>query len=223
MHKPENIKAIIFDLDGVLIDSESIHQKRNEKMFRDNGWDVDPKVLELMIGASPSMDPWKMIYDRSHLNVDYVTYRKKIDEYKTNHFSYDQNQYIDAIYPDTYSTVSTLYDHGYKLAVASSSALDYIRMNLRLCHLEDMISVVKTGRDLVKSKPDPLIYTLTLKELMVEPSEAVIVEDSPYGIEAGKKAGCFTIGVHGYQFNLDQTMADVRVRELSEVLSYLID
>ena len=223
MQKPENIKAVIFDLDGVLIDSESIHQKRNEKMFRDNGWDVDPKVLELMIGASPSMDPWKMIYDQANLDIDYASYRKKIDAYKADHFSYDQNQYIDAIYEDTYSTVSTLYYHGYKLAVASSSAMDYIRMNIKLCHLEEMISVVRSGRDLVKSKPDPLIYTLTLKELMVEPREAVIIEDSPYGIEAGKKAGCFTIGVHGYQFNLDQTMADVRVRELSEILPYLMD
>lgn len=222
MQKLEGIKAVIFDLDGVLIDSETIHQKRNEQMFRDLGLDVDPNVLELMIGSSPAMNPWKMIYDQSDFDMDYDTYRKKNEDYRSSRFSYDQSQYIDAIYPDTYSTVSALYNHGYKLAVASSSAMDYIKMNIRLCHLEKMISVVRTGRDLVKSKPDPLIYTLTLKELMVQPYEAVIIEDSQYGIEAGKKAGCFTIGVHGYQFNLDQHEADVCVRELKDILPYLV-
>lgn len=221
MEKLRGKKAVIFDLDGVLIDSETIHQRRNEQMFADYGWEVEPKVLEMMIGSSPSMNPWKMIYDQTNLSIDYATYHKMIDDYRTTH-PIDETMYMKAGYPDVLETVSKLYDAGYKLAVASSSAMDYIRNNIHYCHIDSMISVVRTGRDLPKSKPDPLIYTLTIKDLMVKPEQTVIIEDSSYGIQAGKAAGGLIMAVHGYQFGLDQHLADIKVNELHEILEYLI-
>ena len=58
MAKLEDVQAVIFDLDGVLIDSETIHQKRNEAMFRDYGWEVDPKVLtdDRLLSQSQSLE-----------------------------------------------------------------------------------------------------------------------------------------------------------------------
>lgn len=125
------------------------------------------------------------------------------------------------LFPNLVELLQTLRGYGLKLAVASSARMEGILEVVEACEIADYFDVLLSGRDLQESKPNPEIYLLTLKKLGVEASEAYVIEDSPNGITAAKRAGITTIARRETRFPLDQSQADYFVDDLLEVLDII--
>ena len=118
--------------------------------------------------------------------------------------------------------IKLLKDNGLKLAVASSSAYDYLEYNLKKSKIFDYFDLIYSGRDLEVSKPNPLIYQKTAQDLGLDVSECAVIEDSYYGIQAGKRAKMFVIGIKDFNFDIDQSEADILVNDCYEASLFLL-
>lgn len=213
------VKAVIFDMDGVLIDSEWFYFQFEKKFFGQYHIEVTEELFASMLGRSekdaaiiyeefckkenPGMafeSAWKACRQKySELCLDYSTIVK----------------------PNVKRLASWLRDNGYQTAIASSSSMENIQKVLADCKLADCFDVVVSGTDFKQSKPDPEIYLYTMKQLDAAPEECMVVEDSPSGILAAKRAGIYTVAVTEKRFSTDQSQADCFIEDLWEIKDVL--
>ena len=97
----------------------------------------------------------------------------------------------------------------------------YINKALIDCEIKEYFDVVLSGHDFTRSKPDPEIYLTAMKKLGLDNDECLVIEDSPYGIKAGKNAGMFVGCRRDYNFGLDQSESDYIFDDLSGIFSFL--
>ncbi len=214
------IKGLLFDLDGVLIDSERWHLKLDEKCLIDLGYDdIDPMVFVYLIGAGKGMDPWESIYSKLPEEFRYNGFKEKFRSYKASQFDFPP--FKELVFPEVREVLHKLKEKNYLLSCCSSSRPEYIDKALKDCDITDCFDVVLSGHDFVRSKPDPEIYLTAMDRLKLRNDECMVIEDSPYGIKAGKsammKVGCRK----DHDFDLDQSEADYLFEDLNELLSLL--
>lgn len=215
------IKGLLFDLDGVLVDTEIWHIKADEVCLKDLGYDdVDPMVFVSLIGAGKGMDPWEEIYRKLPEKYRYNGFKDNFRNYKSTLFSYPP--FSELIFPEVRESLKTLKNNGYLLACCSSSKPDYINKALRDCDIYQYFDVVLSGHDFTKSKPDPEIYLTAMKKLNLVNDECAVIEDSSYGIEAGKNAGMKVLCIRDHFFNINQTRADYMFENLKEITDFLL-
>lgn len=215
------IKGLLFDLDGVLVDTEIWHIKLDEVCLKDLGYDdVDPMVFVSLIGAGKGMDPWEEIYRKLPEKYRYNGFKDNFRNYKSTLFSYPP--FSELIFPEVRESLKTLKNNGYLLACCSSSKPDYINKALRDCDIYQYFDVVLSGHDFTKSKPDPEIYLTAMKKLNLVNDECAVIEDSSYGIEAGKNAGMEVLCIRDHFFNINQTRADYMFENLKEITDFLL-
>ncbi len=207
------IKAVLFDLDGVLFDTEYISAVNVIKKAETLGLHLDFNAVVNTAG---------MAHDQARLIFDDLL--KEVgghDEFerKTAHLPKEEMPFRDIKIPYVDELLSYLKSKGYKMAVCSSSPMDYISRALQEGKIEDYFDYVITGYDLPVGKPDPAIYLKAMKELEVTPEEAVIIEDAYYGIESGKRAGCFVIARHDPKYSYDQSRADMLVEDYRDLIN----
>lgn len=202
------MKAVIWDMDGVLIDSETRYKISDAKMFKELGIDefteADSKYL---LGVTPRSGA-RNILDH-HPEVE-----KSWDELTE---IYAQSLY-DAIALDPTLTLvdgldewlPTLKKDGYKLAIASSSTRKMVMHIVERFGLDKIMDAVICGDMITKSKPDPEIFLLAAEKMGVEPENCTVVEDSAAGITAAGRAGMRCIAFNGANIHhFDQSKADV--------------
>lgn len=213
------IKAILFDLDGVLVDSETYDQQITADFIHENNYKTDPSVFRVWIGGSPEIDSWSIILPQVHPDDDPSTFRDKVNEY--HRVRRERIFFPPLAFPDTVGAIRHFHELGYKMACCSSSEPWYIERALNQLEIIDCFNFVVSGRDLTHGKPHPQIYLLTREHLGIRKDEAVVIEDSPYGIKAGKNAGILTIARKDHKFGMDQSEADGFIDSLYEIEKYL--
>ena len=214
------IKGLLFDLDGVLIDSELWHIRLDEKCLKDLGYDdVDPMVFVSLIGAGKGMDPWDEIYRKLPDEYRSNGFKEKFRNYKMSQFDFPPFKQL--IYPEVKEVLKKLKENNYLLACCSSSRPEYINKALRDCEIDKYFDVVLSGHDFSKSKPDPEIYLTAMEKLNLKSDECMVIEDSPYGISAGKRANMLVGCRKDYNFNLDQKDADYMFEDLNDLYELL--
>jgi HAD superfamily hydrolase (TIGR01509 family) len=200
-------KAVIFDMDGVLIDSETYYFKRRMQFLQEKGVASGSTQLTDFVGKTEAGIWETMIPTDEHLRE---TLRKEYQVFRKQH----PIQFEKALRASAYIVLKTLKRQKYKLGLASSSPRSEIEQFLQTCCLEDFFDYVISGEELEKSKPDPTIYLLAQKQLNCEKNFAV--EDSTIGIAAAKAANLYTIALK-QDFPVDQSQADVVITDLSEI------
>lgn len=216
----QRIKAVIFDMDGVIIDSEPVYNNWLERFLSVNGIQVTEEELCRMVGIS-SQD-----YRRT-LEKWWVSAGKKIpmgeDVYEIfNLFCADYPFSAKEIMnPQLREVVGCLKMKGLKIALASSSSLKEIKKVMEEIELEPWFDVIMSGADLKESKPNPEIYIRTLEELGMMPEECLAVEDSSYGIQAAQAAGIPVAAIRDERFGFDQSSADFLISRLNEILDII--
>ena len=201
---------IIFDMDGVLIDSEPLHQLAEKKLLKEYGVEVDTDELLQYMGRSTE----KLLNDfieAYHLDVDYPTLFSK---HKTNLIDiFDkQVQTIEGI-PEF---LSVLESHQIPFALASSSNLQLIHTVLNHFGWQARFTQVVSGEEIINGKPAPDIFLETAKRLNTTSDNCVVIEDSGAGVRAGKAAGMRTIGFHSpNSHQQDISMADLEIHDFS--------
>lgn len=216
------IKAVLFDLDGVLVNSEVVKHLVIKDFIEEKGYDIDHRLFFKLIGSHSTLNTWDEIFDQiDDQIIDQKTFREEFAQYSKPiianiDFGTYRMPYIE-------ETLTMLKGQGIKLACASSSNLEYIYHLLEQCKIKEYFDVIVTGDDFTLSKPDPEIYLHCANALRVKPEQCLVIEDSPFGIQAGRSAGMVVVAIKEHYFGLDQSHADVMIDSYLELIEMFED
>jgi len=219
----QSIKAIIFDCDGTLVDSEEAHLDAWRRTLQNRGHDLSPEQCQLYTGKSATVIA-KLISEKIGYECAAEVLAEKRAYYRELH---------ERGFPAIESTVAfakRLADAkgklNLKLGLASAAVKSEILRNLRHLKIEDLFDVVLSGQDDLKdyvdpegvNKPKPYIYLHAAKLLSISPKECVVIEDSITGIMSGNAAGCITIAIpNRFTALQDLSSAALQLDTFSEV------
>ncbi len=206
------IKAVVFDMDGVVIDSEIIHTRAiKEALKQELGLDVDKDEILEYIGLFYPEKLEKILKKRNiQKDVNKLTERAKmIFKGLTKHVR---------LMPGFLDLIKTVIKNNFKTALASSSPRDYIEEISSMLDIEKYFDVIIAGDEVKNRKPNPECYLLTAKKLGLKPEECLVIEDSVPGVIAAKEAGMKCIAKpNPYVKDGDFSRADMIVNSLEEI------
>jgi HAD superfamily hydrolase (TIGR01549 family) len=183
------VKAVIFDVDGTLVDSVDLHARAWQEAFEHFGKRIDFSEIRCQIGKGG--DQLMPVF----LNKDELeTIGHELEEFRGDLF---KSKYLHEVkpFPQVRELFQVIRANGKKIALASSAKKDELKAYKRIADIEDLVMEETSASDAEKSKPHPDIFEAALSRLGAEPSEVVVVGDTPYDAEAAAKAGLVTIGV----------------------------
>lgn len=184
-------RGLIFDLDGVLVDSEPLHlEAARAVLARHGGW-VTEEENRAFVGR-PEEDFWATFAPRFGIDAPWEDLlRQRIEAFRA---LLGEGRRVDPL-PGVLDAVEAARTRGIRLAVASSSPRALVEPLLEAAGLRPFFPVVLSAEDVRRPKPDPEIYRLAARRLGVRPARAVVVEDSEAGAEAALAAGltCWVI------------------------------
>lgn len=213
------VKAIIFDMDGVLVDSEPLHHFSGKQVFSRLGIVISDEEYQTFTGTS-SHHMWEIIRQRYGLNQ---CLQDLVDMSRANFFNCLLADETLTALDGVNALLSDLQQSGFKLAVASSSPLRVIEHIVERFGFDKFFTVLVTGDDVENSKPAPDIFLLAAKLLGVSPDQCVVMEDSYNGVTAAKNAGMKCIGFRNSNSgNQDLGQADVVIGQYAEINSAAI-
>ena len=191
MNISSNIKACIFDMDGLLIDSEPFWEKADAKFFANHDKKHSPEINKHIMGMGHKqiIQYFKDEYAFEGDNEDLIKERVALF-YEL--FLKEISSMDGAV-----DLVTKLHDKNIPLAIATSghTAMKANEL-LEKLHIATYFKLFITGYDVKNSKPAPDIYLKTAEELKVDPSHCLVFEDAPNGVKAGKAAGMSVFGVN---------------------------
>lgn len=205
-------RAVVWDLDGVLVDSGAAHNLSWQVMAQQYGVPYDPDVDFRNIFGKHNTDIigslWQ-ITDPDRVaelaDAKEIAFRSEAANLKP--------------LPGVVDLVQELERQGWKQAIGSSAPLENVRVLLEVLQIGDYMQAIASGDDVTAGKPDPQVFLIAFERLGVSPEDGVVVEDAPAGIQAGVRAGAATLGVTTTQTaeTLEKAGADRVVASLADV------
>ena len=205
------IKALIFDFDGTILDTEVPDYQSWQEIYEELGASLPFDTWASFIGTGVAVfDPYQHLAaqldqppDREEIALK--TYQRR------DHLIRQQ----DAL-PGVKEYISDAKERGFKLAVASNSYHPWVDGYLDHLGMRSVFEAIKCGDDVKRPKPAPDIYLAALADLGVAASEAIAFEDSPHGIHAARQAGIFSVAVpNRMTARLDFSQANLLLSSLS--------
>lgn len=182
-------KAVIFDHDGILVDSEPLHKLAWKRTFAPKGVEVTEAELNANIGRTDKIFT-ELIIEKHRLALSVADILSE----KCRHMRElmrNESKTFDGVS----ELLEQLVERGMRLGIASSAKRDEIQVTLDRFGFERYFSAIVSFEDVQDHKPDPEPYSLCCQRLGFSPAEAVALEDSPSGITSARRAGVYTIGV----------------------------
>lgn len=215
------LQAIIFDMDGVIVDTEYVEftlQKNFIARIQEHNDPISHQQYSEVVGKSLKDIPI-VIKKLSGSSLSIEEIRNRYYVFFKEIFS--QVDYLSIFRKDITQIIRFAKANHIKLAVASSSALDHINHILTICGIKNEFDLIISGEDFPHSKPDPTIYRYTLEKLNVPAEHAVAIEDSYYGMVAAKGAGLKVIGYQETRMVIDQSLADYMGKDMLDILAII--
>ena len=206
-------KAIIFDMDGVLFDTELFYYERRRDFLTSRGISIDHLPPAYFIGGNMKQ-VWRDILGEDYDRWDVPQLQQDYNAHKASH----PLPYKDLIFVDVPETLAHLAERGVAIGLASSSTLEDIELALEVTGLRSYFAFTLSGEDFPESKPDPAIYQAAVAELGLPAADILVLEDSPKGIEAAVRAGLDVLAIKDNRFGLDQSQATGYIDRVAEVL-----
>ena len=213
------IKAVLFDMDGLMVDTESLSTEAFINSAKAQGYNMTKEETLKVLGFTKANIYQFWIDYFQGTNVDG---KKLVDD----HYEYIENV-LYTVGPEKMPYVEELLkylrENNYKIAVASSSDTADIKNNLEKTKLEKYIDEIASGAEVENGKPAPDVFLLAAKRLGVDPKDCLILEDSKAGIKAGKASGAMGCMVPD-MFTVDKECEDTADRiltNLGEVIEIL--
>lgn len=198
------MKAVIFDMDGVIINSEPSNIKSVKLAFKKLGIKITKKEIELIIGRNPK---------------DYKNYFSKKYEFNYSEFNqirsklYKKLVKSSKLFKNTFNLIKEIEKEKLKIALATSSKREETIVILKRAKLSKSFNTITTWENVKKRKPNPEVYLITAKKLKVNPKDCIVIEDSSVGVIAAKKAGMKCVALlHNYNKNQDLSKADLKIK-----------
>jgi HAD superfamily hydrolase (TIGR01509 family) len=210
------IEAILFDLDGLMFDSEPHSLASWEAVLRERGVTLDQLTIDSILGRRIDATARTLI-DKYHLPVTVQELGDAKTEYQIAHLAGNVKPM-----PGLIELLDEIDRRGLKKAVASSGIRRYVEAVLRVNGLLDRFSVIITGDQVAHGKPAPDVFLAAARALNVEPPHCLVLEDAPAGVQAAKAAGMTCIAVPDHSVaQLDLSQADKVVASLHDVQAAL--
>lgn len=186
------IKAVIFDLDGVIVDTAHYHFLAWKRLAKELGIELTEEHNEKLKGVS-RMQSLEIILQLGGVSLSQHDKERLANKKNTWFVDYLERMVPEEIFPGVRQLIQKLRSKGIKVALASSSK--NARTVIQLLHIQEAFDTVVDGTMIVHSKPDPEIFLLAATRLNLDPSECLVFEDAEAGIEAALRAGMKCIGV----------------------------
>lgn len=206
------IKAIIFDFDGLILDTETHEYEVLQEIFKEHGSELPLSVWGNVIGTSSDFHPFTYLEEQlqKKLNHEDLT---KVQEDK-----FKKRMASEIARPGVEAYLKAAKELGLKIGLASSSSYEWVSTYLRSLHLFEYFECIRTSDHVEKVKPDPALYIEAAKCLNVNPEECLAFEDSVNGASAAKKAGMFcTIVPNSVTKNMEFGEIDHRLESMAEM------
>lgn len=211
------IKAVVFDMDGVMIDSEWIYKKACQNILKKYGKEATEELFQAQMGRSME-EAQQIIVEMAGLKIE----PEKIGKEYINEYLRLSEELLKPN-PGLYDLINFL-KNKVSLAVASSTQQNVVEKILERFGIEKVFSAITGGDKVKRSKPYPEIYTMTSIKLGVQPANCIVIEDSPAGIESAKKAGMTVFALKTeHNSNMDVSNADSQFDSLREIQDYLLE
>lgn len=215
-------KAVIFDLDGTLIDSELFYLNLLLEFLKGKGMVLSFEEACKTVGAHNS-PIWENVARAHGGSISGKALRQEYKDEFERKFRNRELDYSQMQFADVLPVLEKLRADGVRMAIASSSSDKIIRRVVEQQNWERFFPVLVSGDNFRKSKPDPEIYRYTMKQLGTALEETLVVEDSTYGIEAGKAAGVMVAARRDLRFGFHQEKADCLFDDMREILPKISD
>jgi len=189
MLKPP-LKGILFDFDGLILDTETPIFEAWQEMYRKYGEELILADWAEILGKSvEEMEPLKDFFRDLDSDNDQQAILEQISRREIELVGKQRSL------PGVTELIQKARESGLKLGIVSSSDLKWVRTHLQRLRLEKFFDDVSCADEVPKAKPDPALYHLGLKKMNLTPEKVVVLEDSPNGILSAKRAGLYCIAV----------------------------
>ena len=208
------VKTVIFDMDGVLVNSEPLHHEVSLVQFKNLDIEVTDDVFATFTGNSNKMI-YQKLKDRFELQQEIGDLIATKNKLFLEAFDKKENLHL---MPGVKELIVDLYKNGVQLIVASSSEMEIINKVFERFDLDPYFTHKVSGNDFPESKPNPAIFVKAASYSKAPIDECVIIEDSTNGIKAAKAAGIFCIAYKSEEVNnQDQSLADIIIYEYKDL------
>lgn len=207
----QGIRAVVFDKDGVLIDTEGEYDRRRRTFFAENG--IDDSAFPDFYGSNNAVI-WGCVEPNDPAR------REELYQAFLARFADEPLRYSRFLVPGVADTLRALKGKGLLLGLASSSPHWCIDNFLADCGLTGIFDVVLSGEEVAAPKPAPDVYLAVMRALGVDQSQVLVVEDSSIGLRAAHDSGARVCSILPPSApDLDQSLADVHVNCFGDVLN----
>ncbi len=208
------IQTVIFDMDGVIVDTEPVHHFAYNQHFKQLNIEITPEMYASFTGNST-----KNIFEKlkAHFNLkeDVTTLVETKRNLFNDAFDHKEDLYLLAGVEDL---IKDLYANGIQLVLASSSAHVTINRIFNRFHLQPYFTHIVSGEDFPKSKPHPAIFQQAAFLSGTPTENCIIIEDSTNGILAAKAAGIYCVGYDSLHSKMqDYSKADLVISHFNEL------
>ena len=211
-------KAVLFDMDGILYDSEGFYMDITVSVMRELGYTGPVEPIMDVVGTTAD-GTWQILYDLLEGAWTGNEIRRRwIEKNRANPLDYKA-----VMFPDIPETLARLKKAGIRMACCSSNMPSVIRASLDAMEIREYFDCVISSEEISRPKPDPMIYLNAAAALGVSPSECAVYEDSQPGIQSGKRAGMTVIARKDDRFHQDQSGADRMVMNAAEMADYILE
>lgn len=214
----KKIKALIFDMDGVIVDTEPYNMQQVYGYVRSLRPDTPIEEMYSIVGRTKK-DVWTRIAGIigagkgwEETQKDYVQHWKPLHPYMV--------KYKEIFREDTLRILQWAKERKLLAAVASSTAYDKVKEILTDVGVAPYLDLMISGESVTKSKPDPEIYEKAAKMLGVRTKDCLAIEDSTVGITAAHRAGVTVVALKDERFDFDRSLADGVIGELGEFFAW---
>ncbi len=212
-----DVHAVVFDLDGLLVDSEPVQIEAWRDFLATHDKTLDQALLNRLYGLRV-WDTARVVIDELGLDM---TVDQVVEQRDARFFELLPGRLVAM--PGATEIVNTLYDLGVRLALATSGHRRYVDVALEALNLQGMFEIEVTGDMVERGKPAPDIYLAAAERLTLTPGSCVALEDAPNGIASAKAAGmsCLTVPNHMTADIDGFSQADAVLKSLNDVLPWL--
>lgn len=180
-----NLKAILFDHDGTLVDSEVTHFQHWKTLLKKHNVELTEQDYKDFHSGIPTPKNAEVLVEKHSLSISAEVLAAE-KEVATRYFLKD---HAFSLMPDSLATIQHFHQQKLKLGVVTGAGRFGVMTTLKAYNLESYFDVITTGEDVTISKPDPAVYLLAMKKLGVQADECIAIEDTENGIRAALGAG----------------------------------